>query len=152
MILIVTRLEIRAEPTPSPRGYSFVAQYRTKKDGKVTAIPNLTLVKWSGYAERLITCFGYKSKLLGNRANLQTGPLILCQSQPHSFGPEDMNHVVLNRQANRSKIIREACQQRGVFARIGHHAKLGVKHQGIGQHRLPHSTAWLYTITSPVPD
>ena len=143
MIYILTRLEVYAEPTASPRWYTLVAQYRTKKDGKVTAIPNLTLIKRSGYAERLITCFGYESKFLSNWANLQTTLLILRQSQSHSLGPEDVNQIVLNCQTNRGKIVGEACQYRGVFPRISHYARLGVKHQRIGQHHLSHPTTWL---------
>ncbi|MGD0146825.1 MAG: hypothetical protein ABSB53_08280 [Nitrososphaerales archaeon] len=66
----MTRLEIHAEPAASPRGYALVAQYRTEQDGKVTAIPNLTLIEWSRYTERLITLLGYEGKFLSNWANL----------------------------------------------------------------------------------
>jgi hypothetical protein len=143
MIYILTMLEVYAEPATSPRWYTFVAQYRTKKDGKVTAISNLTLIKRSGHAERLITCFGYESKFLSNWANLQTTLLILSQSQPHSLGPEDVNQIVLNGQTNRGKIVGEVCQYRGVFPRISHYARLGVKHQRIVQHHLSLSPTWL---------
>jgi hypothetical protein len=91
----------------------------------------------------LITCFGYEGKFFSNWANLQTALLILRQSQSQSLGPEDVNQIVLNGQTNRGKVVGEVCQYRGVFPRISHYARLGVKHQRIVQHHLSRSTTWL---------
>jgi hypothetical protein len=66
MIYILIKLKVGTEPTAGPRWYALVAQYRTKKERKVTAIPDLTLTKRSRHAERLIICFDHKSKLLSD--------------------------------------------------------------------------------------
>jgi len=57
---------------------------------------------------RALICYGYEEKFLSDWSNLQSTFLILCQSQSHSLGSEDMNQVVLNSQTNRAKIVMKA--------------------------------------------